>query len=71
MELPSDSQLLELSTGQQCCEGVWQGRVVCGGVPLWFRLACWASIAILGLSVALAGTPFQGATSVHVGAMVA
>lgn len=41
---------------------------------LWFRLACWASIAILGLTMALAGSPFQVAVpcdTVHVGAMVA
>lgn len=74
MELPGDPQMLELSSGQRCCEAVWQGRVVCGAVPLWFRLACWASIAILGLPMALAGAPFQVAVpcdTVHVGAMVA
>lgn len=41
---------------------------------LWFRLACWASIAILGLTMALAGSPFQMTVpcdTVHVGAMVA
>lgn len=74
MELLGDPQLLELSIGQRCWEGVWQGRVVCGEVPLWFRLACWASIAILGLPMVLAGTPFEVAVpcdTVHVGAMVA
>lgn len=41
---------------------------------LWFRLACWASIASLGLPMALAGFPFQVAVprdTVHVGAVVA
>lgn len=70
LELPGDPQLLEISTGQWCLAG--EGSVWCSA--LWFRLACWASIASLGLPMALAGSPFQVAVpcdTVHDGAVVA